>query len=96
MKDAFLSSRIAKIKIRYYSRMFMGLPGWRNGRRNGLKIRYPKGCVGSNPTPGTIKIIRASGETGIHAGFRILCLTACGFESRLAHQIDAANRKADF
>ncbi len=23
---------------------------------------------------------------GIHAGFRFLCLTACGFESRLAHQ----------
>lgn len=23
------------------------------GRRDGLKIRYPKGCVGSSPTPGT-------------------------------------------
>jgi hypothetical protein len=30
--------------------------------------------------------IRASGEIGRHARFRILCLTACGFESRLAHQ----------
>ncbi len=28
-------------------------PGWRNGRRGGFKIPYPKGCVGSNPTPGT-------------------------------------------
>ena len=29
------------------------MPGWRNGRRWGLKIPYPKGCVGSIPTPGT-------------------------------------------
>ena len=28
-------------------------PGWRNGRRGGLKIRCPQGCVGSSPTPGT-------------------------------------------
>ena len=28
-------------------------PGWRNGRRGGLKIRYLNGCVGSNPTLGT-------------------------------------------
>ena len=28
-------------------------PGWRNGRRGGLKILCPKGRVGSNPTPGT-------------------------------------------
>ena len=28
-------------------------PGWRNGRRGGLKIRYPQGCVGSSPSPGT-------------------------------------------
>lgn len=29
---------------------------------------------------------RESGGTGRHAGFRFLCLTACGFESRLSHQ----------
>ena len=29
------------------------LPGWRNGRRRGLKILRPQGRVGSNPTPGT-------------------------------------------
>ena len=28
-------------------------PKWRNGRRDGLKIRCPKGRVGSNPTLGT-------------------------------------------
>ena len=28
-------------------------PGWRNGRRGGLKIRYLNRCVGSNPAPGT-------------------------------------------
>ena len=28
-------------------------PRWRNGRRGGLKIRYPCGCVGSNPSLGT-------------------------------------------
>ena len=29
------------------------MPGWRNGRRCGLKIRFPQGSVGSNPTLGT-------------------------------------------
>lgn len=28
-------------------------PGWRNGSRDGLKIRCPRGRVGSTPTPGT-------------------------------------------
>ena len=28
-------------------------PEWRNGRRDGLKIRCPKGRVGSTPTSGT-------------------------------------------
>ena len=32
------------------------LPGWRNGRRNGLKIRFPLGSEGSTPSPGTIII----------------------------------------
>ena len=29
------------------------MPEWRNGRRAGLKIPYPQGCVGSTPTSGT-------------------------------------------
>ncbi len=28
-------------------------PGGEIGRRNGLKIRYPQGCAGSIPAPGT-------------------------------------------
>ena len=32
-------------------------PGGEIGRRNGLKIRYPHGCVGSIPTPGTIQVL---------------------------------------
>ena len=28
-------------------------PEWRNGRRGGLKIRWPQGCVGSTPSSGT-------------------------------------------
>lgn len=30
-------------------------PGWRNGRRGGLKIRCPKGRGGSTPPPGTVR-----------------------------------------
>lgn len=29
------------------------LPGWRNGRRRGLKIPFPQGSAGSTPAPGT-------------------------------------------
>ncbi len=29
-------------------------PGWRNGRRGGLKSRCPKGRAGSSPAPGTL------------------------------------------
>ena len=32
---------------------FVSVPRWRNGRRGGLKIRYPRGCVGSSPSLGT-------------------------------------------
>ena len=32
-------------------------PEWRNGRRGGLKIRYPQGCEGSTPFSGTIFLI---------------------------------------
>jgi hypothetical protein len=35
---------------------FGGTPGWRNGRRRGLKIPWPKGRAGSIPAPGTSKI----------------------------------------
>ena len=30
-----------------------GVPGWRNGRRYGLKIRCPQGRAGSTPALGT-------------------------------------------
>jgi hypothetical protein len=30
------------------------MPRWRNGRRGGLKIRFPLGSVGSSPSLGTI------------------------------------------
>ena len=30
----------------------MRLPGWRNGRRAGLKIPWPQGRAGSSPAPG--------------------------------------------
>jgi hypothetical protein len=32
---------------------FIG-PGWRNGRRGGLKSHCPRGRAGSNPAPGTV------------------------------------------
>ena len=35
---------------RYHGRSW---PEWRNGRRDGLKIRCSKGRVGSSPTSGT-------------------------------------------
>lgn len=31
------------------------LPEWRNGRRDGLKIRCPQGRVGSSPSSGTFQ-----------------------------------------
>jgi hypothetical protein len=37
------------------SLLFSMCPGGEIGRRNGLKIRYPQGCAGSSPAPGTIK-----------------------------------------
>ena len=36
--------------------------------------------------------VSARGETGRHAGFRFLCLTACGFESHRAHSL---SRRSD-
>ena len=43
------------VAVSYPERPTVGArrPGWRNGRRGGLKIRYSNGCVGSNPAPGT-------------------------------------------
>jgi hypothetical protein len=29
------------------------VPRWRNGRRGGLKIRFPQGSVGSSPSLGS-------------------------------------------
>ena len=36
----------------YCSYLYL-MPGWRKGRRGGLKIRYRNRCVGSTPSPGT-------------------------------------------
>jgi hypothetical protein len=33
------------------------VPGWRNGRRYGLKIRCPQGRAGSTPALGTINTL---------------------------------------
>lgn len=33
------------------------MPGWRKGSRAALKMRWSKGRVGSNPTPGTEEIM---------------------------------------
>ena len=38
----------------------MFLPGWRNGRRRGLKIPRSQGRVGSSPTPGTTTVMTMS------------------------------------
>ena len=40
------------------------LPGWRNGRRKGLKIPREKSHVGSIPTPGTRCKILQNKELG--------------------------------
>ena len=39
------------------SRLRPDQPGWRNGRRGGLKIHCPKGRAGSNPAPGTFGMV---------------------------------------
>lgn len=36
--------------------MYDTRPEWRNGRRDGLKIRCPQGRVGSTPTSGTTRL----------------------------------------
>ncbi len=42
------SEKLGRIRVTDY------VPGWRNGRRCGLKIRCPKGRAGSTPALGTI------------------------------------------
>ena len=37
------------------------MPEWRNGRRDGLKIRCPQGRVGSSPSSGTLESWTQSG-----------------------------------
>ena len=39
----------------WYIRLTDNMPGWRNGRRCGLKIRCPKGRAGSTPALGTTR-----------------------------------------
>ena len=41
------------------------VPGWRNGRRGGLKILCPQGRVGSNPTLGTSALHVQPGDRSV-------------------------------
>ena len=41
-----------------------GVPGWRNGRRGGLKIRCLHGRGGSSPPPGTASTLARGLSTG--------------------------------
>ena len=43
--------------------MFACVPGWRNGRRCGLKIRCPKGRAGSTPALGTTTESNSYGQS---------------------------------
>ena len=58
-------------------------PGWRNGRRGGLKIRCPQGRVGSSPTPGTRQFQFRS--FGFEQQFRIQ-ITDAGADRKLSPQ----------
>ena len=49
--------------------LIKNMPGWRNGRRNGLKIRYPLGCGGSSPPPGTIYLASDSTKNAVWGFF---------------------------
>ena len=57
-------------------------PGWRNGRRGGLKIHCPKGRAGSNPAPGTHLLTRTAtaerSDTGPRPGRRRATGTGAG------------------
>ena len=50
----------------------LNMPRWRNGRRAAFRAQCPYGCVGSNPTLGTIKMPLASGLR--LPGLRVLVL----------------------
>lgn len=47
-------------------------PGWRNGRRGGLKSRYLSGCAGSTPAPGTLSSCGPTGRLWFQPGRRAL------------------------
>ncbi len=42
--------------VRAFQTRSVTRPEWRNGRRGGLKIRWPQGRVGSTPSSGTSTI----------------------------------------
>src|SRR3954453_5124287 len=41
----------------FRSSLDAALPGWWNGRHDGLKIHCPSGRAGSNPAPGTASVL---------------------------------------
>ena len=52
------------------------MPGWRNGRRGGLKSRCSQGRAGSSPAPGIEPVMRglmarADLASGAHLGSRV-------------------------
>ena len=83
-------SRISK-EIHDRVSAFNETPGWRNGRRKGLKIPYPQGCVGSTPTPGTTtKHLTITVFPKEYGGFQSPCLFS--FSNSL--QVNTASRKS--
>ena len=64
-----------------------GRPRWRNGRRGGLKIRFPQGSGGSNPFLGTSlpphihhldkreDLVGASGKAGYDGRYQSKAIT---------------------
>ena len=65
-----------------HSRCGAGLPGWRNGRRSGLKIRRWQQREGSTPSPGTSPIDRyAANHLAVRRRYPILAI-----KKRVAHR----------
>jgi hypothetical protein len=52
-KLSCLSNNLHHCELGKWHAIFTDVPGWRNGRRYGLKIRCPKGRAGSTPALGT-------------------------------------------
>ncbi len=50
--------------------IFTPVPGWRNGRRCGLKIRCPKGRAGSTPALGTNSLISRFKQHGTRSSIQ--------------------------